>query len=306
MFGRRMPRPVSQPGREREHMSEQPGRQGMYTREGMAERLSRGNVGEAVFRLWTERQASEHGLFGGTWVEHLGYNPPGVIDVAEKRGLKTWSMPDFALVRRSDVGANGEVAENAERLLGISVNTQKGFYGIWLAMGPYCARLLGEPGAPGPCPWIDDCLADREHRVWHNWYNIHNDYLVFRDAYAADVACLTVFPSRPRNSIEAIRSAVRENEWDAVQLGYIRRGREAIAGAPGGEQYLRTLERDGRGHPREFEIRWVRLSDFHEKRIEFWSAGGRVDRGRANRPVCCIRYEDMRTEAELIDLLAAW
>lgn len=245
----------------------------------MQRQLRRGNVGEALFRLWTEDHATD---FPHLEFRQQGYNPHGVVDVDAKRShLKKSSDPDFAVVRPG--------SEPPQYLIGVSVNTQKRPYTAASTMGGLCIR----------CPRAVSCLDGHEANVWYNRYNITNDYPQFRARFAGiDVVLATLWVP----SIDTIFNRVKKMGVEELLLEYIRGGVKAIAGGDGDRllEYLRYGHRTKKR--RNLRVVYALHSQLVSGEVPSFITGGLSQFGRP-REVCCVDVRHAHSEDQLVAFL---
>ena len=148
----------------------------MYTRDRMERNLVMGNIAEAYFRFWFETRYPDSHIV----LSQFGYNPEGIVSEATKalELKRNPNSPDFALFEREHLNTKEE-----RPLLGISINSQHSFYSMDQARLP---KLCYE------CARADACYAGKAQNVWHNLYNIKNDYKLFYDLFDADVLLVTL------------------------------------------------------------------------------------------------------------------
>lgn len=259
----------------------------MYYRKGMERRLRKGDVGEALFREWFERTLGSSFNSQGLTLEQQGYNPGGFRELSEKH-LKVESDPDFAIY-----------SKNREPLLGISINAQKGLYTVESAMGGNCIR----------CPRALSCADGKEGNLWYNKYNL-SDYEKFGQRFNVEICMVSLLVN-----VGGIYRWVAKNSYENLVHAYIFDGgaslpvkkREKI------KDIVHFMRHNGRKTwDRPMEVKFVLHSQLveitpekpnvQEGKIPFWTAGGRVERGRP-RPVCCVDAKHARNEQALINYL---
>jgi hypothetical protein len=252
-----------------------------YTQEKMERQWRKGNVAEALFRLWVEDHSA---LLPRLAFVQQGYNPAAIVPVEAKReSLKRQSDPDFAAIYRV-----GDVARYAA---GISVNGQKAGYTARSTMGGLC--ILCNRGR--------SCLDGHEANLWYNRYNIVNDYRQFRERMnGVDVALVTLLLP----SSDTIFGEVKKRGWEALILDYIRAGRAGIAEQPQAGEMLHYLGFGARGRiRRRMEIRFTLHSELETGTIPQFITGGISQYGRP-REVCCVDIRHSRGEDDLLAYLS--
>lgn len=208
----------------------------MYTEAAMADRVIRGDVGEALFRILADRHLS----LEQTRLVQWGYNPNGVID-PEVRGddPALWSGPDFALV---EADAPDDLAA-AKPLVGISINTQAAPYSIHSTRGAGCRG----------CPDADPCAQLEIVRTWFNLVNVTNDYRRFFEEYGVDVLMVTLFLNWRDRAVKWLR----EHGLDEPLKTYIVAGPTAAEGDEDVEAARSYVEQGARGTARRlYALRW--------------------------------------------------
>jgi hypothetical protein len=275
----------------------------MYRPETMERNLSHGNIAEAMLRLWAEKHED---IFQRTHIIQTGFNPLGIVKIAEKSWLSDDSDPDFSLVRKTSDGSAGKV------LFGISVNAQQRLYDIKSTSGGYCSvKLL--PGSDvaenAPCPLAFECFSSAGTRLWYNRPNIENDYPRFEaKSGAADTLLISFVSTRPARVAAGIkkrpdgeRKEIENAIWD-----YLKNG---IAGSKTPDRaraFARTLEYGNRRTVpllKDFGLRWFFLSEITTGRVPFWITGGLSDNGRPPKKYC-LPVEAAHDEAELVRFLS--
>ncbi len=262
-------------------MARRPGPPASYTSDKMERQLRKGNVAEALFRLWTEDHAA---LLPNLTFRQQGYNPAEIVGVEAKRDeLKRKSDPDFAAIRKG--------TKAPEYVVGISVNGQKSGYTAASTMGGLCIR----------CPRGLSCLDGHESNVWYNRYNITNDYPQFRQRYAGiDVVLVTIMLP----SIDTIFGKVRELGWESLVFDYIVGGSAEIEGSPQADEMMTYLRFGSRGKTRRhLEVRYVLQSDLESGAVPHFVTGGLSQYGRP-REVCCVDIRLTHGEDQLLDYLS--
>lgn len=262
-------------------MASRPGPPASYTPDKMERQLRKGNIAEALFRLWTEDHAA---LLTNLTFRQQGYNPAEIVGVEEKREeLKRQSDPDFAAIRQEGY--------QPEYVVGISVNSQKSGYTATSTMGGLCIR----------CPRGLSCLDGHESNLWYNRYNIVNDYPQFRKRYGGiDVLLVTfILPSS-----DTIFKKVGERGWESLVLDYIVGGSTAVAGQSEASEMLDYLRFGARGrNRRRMEVLHVFHSELESGTVPHFVTGGLSQYGRP-REVCCVDIKLPHNEARLLTYLS--
>jgi hypothetical protein len=242
-----------------------------YTRRGMERRLGRGNVGEAVLRLWMEDHLAE---LSGRRLEFVqwGFNPADLVEIEDKREeLLARSDPDFVLV---------EAGRYSEPLLGVSSNSQKGPYNATHHMGGGCIR----------CPHARSCVDGEVRTIWYNEYNITNDYPKFVSRTGAlDVLLVTILLP----SLDSAAGWIKKHELETALFGL-------ITGLPSGtateasehDRVVQYLRYGARGStPRPYEVFWETLSGIQNGRVATNRTGSRTQAGPPKKVVCVLCSE---------------
>lgn len=261
-------------------------RTGMYTPETMARNLSQGNIAEAMLRLWVEKHQV---LFTHTTVIQTGYNPQGIVQVAQKPWLIESSDPDFALVSLDANNAPGRA------LYGVSVNAQQRLYNIQSTSGGLCSVKL-QPHSDlvldERCTTTYQCFTSQGSRLWYNRPNIENDYPRFQAKTGAiDTILISFVSTRPANFAKSMKrlpaqekADLEETIWDYLKNGITKaRDKEKAA------SFARRLEYGNRVNVpvlSNFGIRWYLLSEIQQQQVPFWITGGLSDNGRPPKKYC--------------------
>lgn len=259
----------------------------MYYREGMEKRLRKGDVGEALFREWFDRSLRDLSSRGYK-LEQQGFNPGGFVDRSGKN-LKAASDPDFAIYSQ----------KIKMPIVGISINTQKKFYTADSAMGKNCIK----------CPRAYNCHNGNEMNLWYNKYNL-SDYDKFEQRFNVETCMVTLLVN-----VDSITQWVEKHGLEDIVHAYIFDGGTNLLGTDRKklEEFKNVLRHGQRkGWERPIEIVWLFRSELDEitpvrtsvpkGKIPFWTAGGRVERGRP-RPVCCVDSKYARGQQELVNYL---
>lgn len=249
----------------------------------MANRVIRGDVGEALFRLLAEKNLSPE----NTRLEQWGYNPDGVIEPLERGADPAlWSGPDFALVP-ADAPAD---IRQASPWVGISINTQ--------AL-PYTVHSSREAGCLG-CPELEPCAARERLRTWFNLLNVSNDYRRFHAEYEVDVAMITLFFEWRSSAVKWLK---RPGRAEALKRYII--GGEAACDEDSETAAARSyIEFGGRaGSNRGFALRWVWWSELASGLIPFYGTFGFAQTARAPMKLC-VPFDELHDEGSLWQALA--
>lgn len=260
-----------------------------YPEARMERNLTAGNVGEAYFRLWWDERI--HPAAPDLALIQFGFNPEGIEVGREKVEMlkRLRRSPDFAVVRRSDLGGD------AMPIVGISMNGQA---------RPYSMSQATNPVACFSCPRKGPCFEAATTKkggfrgnLWFNDYNVTNDYRLFAEEFGVGVVMVTILAP----FVSSLVRPVRER--------YERECREAILGAWSDEsdvQGFTTFLRHEAGNPRRRrrrrEIRWVMHDEIASGTLPTHVTGGNASYGKP-RPVRCLDVDLAHTEEELIDTL---
>lgn len=246
----------------------------------MERQLRKGNIVEALFRLWTDDKRE---LLDKLEFRQLGYNPAGIITVDQKRDLlKVASDPDFAVVRAG--------SHPPRVLAGISINGQKRGYTAASTMGGLCIR----------CPRSISCLDRGEANLWYNRYNITNDYAQFRRRFPdVDVVLVSLLVA----SLDEIHKQAKKRSWHDLVFRLIGDGPAAVAAEPEGEEMIRYLRYGARGKvARSMTVLHLLHSELEIGTVPHFVTGGLSQFGHP-RPVCCVDIKLAHDEQSLIDYL---
>lgn len=255
----------------------------MYTRDRMERNLVMGNIAEALFRFWFETRYSDSHIV----LSQFGYNPEGIVSEATKAlELKgNPNSPDFALFERDYLNTKRE-----RPLLGISVNSQYGFYSMDQARLPkLCYK----------CERKDACYEGRAKNIWHNLYNIKNDYKLFYKIFKTDVILVTLISKPLRYVFKKLRETP---QWQEGIYQFIKRGPEALENGVVQDAMRYLLFQRGKGPLRQFELYWIIYSDILNGKIPYSTAGAPVNRGQP-RLVACIDSKYYYNEIDLENFL---
>jgi hypothetical protein len=260
-----------------------------YPEARMDRNLTAGNVGEAYFRLWWDENV--HPVAPELALIQFGYNPEGIqVGPQKVEMLKTLKRsPDFAVVRRSDLG--GE----AMPIVGISLNGQA---------RPYTMKQATSPVACFTCPRQKPCFeaatgsgGEFRGNLWFNEYNVKNDYRLFTEEFGVGVIMVTILAP-------FVSRLVRD-----VKANYARECRNAILGAwddesdiAGFTNFLRHEAGTPRRRRRRREIHWIMHEELATGTAPSHLTGGNASHGRP-RPVRCVDVDVAHTEEELISVL---
>lgn len=298
-------------------------KKGMYSPDTMKRNLSYGNIAEAMFRLWYEKNARRT---KSTRLLQIGYNPDGTVPVTEKPWLVEKSDPDFALVRLNGAGEPGAA------LYGVSINAQQRPYYIGSTAGGLCSidvRARDAVGRRRSCPQVFDChdLNPQLGRLWYNQWNVDNDYPRFLEkSGAVDVVLVTLVTNRPERLHHWLHPKPKEevagqvgakkrtkgmsaDERAAVEKAiwqYLKGGLSGCEDRETAERFLRYLEFSNKKQPvlTDFGIRWFLLSDILNRRVEWWlTASATFQSGRPPQKYC-VPEAAARREADLVSFLA--
>ena len=269
----------------------------MYTRERMDRNLGVGNIVEAFFRNWFERQVSAKRP--DLVLSQFGYNPEGLITGREKVEMlkRLPRSPDYALFDKSTLGTGQETP-----IVGISVNGQGSLYTMHNARAPWlcwtCARGAQQP-----------CYEEKIGNLWYNRYNITNDYQSFTRLFKTEVILVTIVARWLGN----IFKSVREEGLSNTALQYVKQGEprreEGISMSVDGETSelirfidLLTYQQQGKHHtkPRQYTLSWLLYSGVVDNKIPQSVTGAPVNIGQP-REVVCIDSRDARGESELVE-----
>lgn len=254
----------------------------------MEKQLRKGDLGEALFREWAERNLNNILLDKGWILEQQGFNPGGFVDLTEKKDLKKSSDPDFAIYS----------VDTGLPVVGISINSQKNWYSAKSTMGGYCIK----------CPRAWRCIDGNEENLWYNKYNITNDYVQFKERFNnIDVILLT-----PKVNLDSMIKWVKKEHYEDVVHSYIYGGMDKVD-KKDREKFLHYLRHGRRSvnWQRSMEVRWILHSELEELDEEYnvsagktpyWITGGRSQFGRP-REVCCVDVNLSRGEKALLYFL---
>jgi len=277
----------------------------MYDPETMDRNLAIGDAGEALFRYWFETHCD--GL-DDVVLDQLGYNPEGRVSDEEKSEMlkELADSTDFALFDKEDYEEDGA---EAEPILGISINTQKGWYDMDNNPGvklDYTSDILDRNDwGCYTCPRAQRCYDGELENLWYNEYNISNDYKLFVDEYDVDVLMVSIISTTPYNIRRKFKN---DDEMFDACYRYLRHGEDALDNEQVVDflDYLAFDQRyKNRTEPREEQFNFVLRSqlldlideeDFH---VTEASMG-------AFRPVACIDGGVARDEQELIEYISSY
>lgn len=264
----------------------------MYTPAVMQRNLGVGNICEAFFRAWYERNVERETRVAT--LEHYGYNPDGLVVGREKVEMlkQLRESPDYVLLSTTDATARTPV-------LGISVNSQNSLYTMHHARAPWlchaCSRGVQQA-----------CYEKKIGNLWFNRYNIDNDYRGFVGGFGVDVALVTVVASWFRSVFEK----VKEEGLEPVALSYIRHGRSpppGVTSTPASEtgRLIELLMNQNRGRTaRKYVLYWMPYKRVIDGSIPYSIAGGQGQYGRP-REVVCVDATRGSDEQSLIQTLRA-
>lgn len=242
----------------------------MYDDEAMKRRLVKGDVGEALFRRWFDKNV---GHLENIRLVHWGYYPLGVVKDEEKRKLlKQQSDPDYALVRGN--------APN-KPLRGISVNSQSRPYDIRSTMGGDCIK----------CPRSTSCYDGNEQNLWYNEFNIRSDYTKFSQQNGVEVALASLIVG----SLNTVAQRVSEGGLEQVVHDYVQGGEEAVDDKDGLAAFLKQLEK----RERVKNFRWLLHSEVRDGKVSSFITGGWSNRGRP-RLVYCVDMKLSRDQKSFV------
>lgn len=279
----------------------------MYDPETMDRNLAIGDAGEALFRYWFETNC--HGL-DDLVIDQLGYNPQGMVSDTDKKEMlmELAESTDFALFRKEDYVQEGD---EAEPILGISINTQKEWYDMDNNPGvklDYTSDILPDSRwGCYTCPRADDCYEGDLENLWYNEYNISNDYKLFVDEYDTDVLMVSIISTTPYN----VRRKFQNDEqmFDACYR-YLNDGADAL-GHKSVVEFLDYLVFDqrytNRTEPREEQFTYV----LREQLLDLLKADSEsfhvTEASMGSfRPVACIDSTAARNEQGLVDYISEY
>jgi len=251
----------------------------MYTRDRMERNLVVGNIAEAYFRYWFESRYPDSHVV----LSQFGYNPRGIISEQTKalKLKRNPNSPDFALFERDYLGTEREWP-----LLGISINSQKDFYSMEQARTPkLCYR----------CKRRDACYEGKVQNIWHNFYNIDNDYKLFYKWFKADVILVTLIS---KSIAYLFQKFQKIPQWQEGIYQFIKSGREALKSDVVRDAMHYLLFQQGKNRSRQFALYWILYSDILEGKVPYSLAGAPVSRGQP-RPVACIDSTYYHNETDL-------
>jgi hypothetical protein len=247
----------------------------MYDDAAMKRRLVKGDVGEALFRYWFDKNV---GQLSNLRLVHWGYFPLGIVtDEAKRKQLKTQSDPDYALVRRSD---------ESKPLVGISVNSQNKPYNVHSTMGGFCVK----------CPRAISCYDYNEENLWFNEFNIKSDYAKFTAAHGVEVVLASLIAS----SIANVAKWVSDNTLEKEVHDYVQGGAEVVDDKAKLDGFIAKLAGRRQGRVKEFV--WLLHSEVLDGRVPSFITGGWSNYGRP-RLVYCVDMKLSRDKDSFISYL---
>jgi hypothetical protein len=272
----------------------------MYTRERMDRNLGVGNIAEAFFRNWFDKNVSAKRP--DLILSQFGYNPEGLVVGREKVEMlkRLPRSPDYALFDKSTIGTDRE-----KPIIGISVNGQGSLYTMHNARAPWlcwtCSRGAQQP-----------CYEEKFGNLWYNRYNITNDYQSFTKLFETEVVLVTIVARWLGNVFKSVREeGLANTALQYVKHGEPRRGEESISISVDKERSdlirfldLLRYQQQGKHHtkPRPYTLHWLPYSDVLNNKIPQSVTGAPVNIGQP-REVVCIDSRDARGESQLVEYL---